>query len=131
MHIRSKFDGGKQINRSQAGSWQGWCAGAGLRCNEGAGWGPTTWQKAVHTEPSNVFKLAAADAIKRTDMDRKRKATAAAKLQRKKARYSTTAVDNSLSSRMAYSRYVNFNGTILVDRRANFFYAYKHNLIMT
>ena len=103
MHIRSKFDGGKQINRSQAGSWQGQCAGAGLRCNEGAGWGPTTWQKAVHTEPSNVFKLAAADAIKRTDTDRKRKATAAAKLQRKKARYSATAVDNSLSSRMAYS----------------------------
>ena len=27
MHIRSKFDGGKQINRSQAGSWQGrWAA---------------------------------------------------------------------------------------------------------
>ena len=104
MHIRSKFDGGKQINRSQAGSWQGRCAGAGLRCNEGAGWGPTTWEKAVHREPSDVFKLAATDAIKRTDKDRKRKATAAAKLQRKKARYSATAVDDSLSSRMAYSR---------------------------
>ena len=37
MHIRSKFDGGKQINRSQAGSWEGRCAGAGLHCNEGAG----------------------------------------------------------------------------------------------
>ena len=85
MHIRSKFDGGKQINRSQAGSWDGRCAGAGLRCNEGAGWGPKIWQKAVHTEPSDVFKLAAADAIKRTDKDRKRKATAAAKQQRKKA----------------------------------------------
>ena len=104
MHIYSKFDGGKQINRSQAGSWQGRCAGAGLRCNEGAGWGPTTWQKAVHTEPSNVFKLAAADAIKCTDTDRKRKAMAAAKLQHKKAQYSATAVDNSLSSRMAYFR---------------------------
>lgn len=98
MHIRSKFDGGKQINRSQAGSWQGRCAGAGLRCNEGAGWGPTAWQRAVHTEPSSVFKNAAANAIKRTNKDRKRKATAAAKLQRKKARYSATAVDGSLSS---------------------------------
>ena len=104
MHIRSKFDGGKQINRNQAGSWQGRCAGAGLRCNEGAAWGPTTWQKATHREPSDVFKRAAADAIKRNDKDRKRKATASAKLQRKKARYSATAVDNSLSSRMAYSR---------------------------
>ena len=80
MHTHSKFDGGKQINRSQAGSWQSRCAGAGLCCNEGAGWGSTTWQKAVHTEPSDVFKLAAADAIKRTNKDRKRKATAAAKL---------------------------------------------------
>ena len=104
MYIRSKFDGGKQINRSQAGSWQGRCAGAGLRCNEEAGWGPTAWQKAVHIEPSDVFKLAATDAIKRTDNDCKRKATASAKQQRKKARRSTTAVDDSLSSRMAYSR---------------------------
>ena len=103
MHIRSKFDGGKQINRSQSGSWQGRCAGAGLRCNEGAGWGPIAWQKAVHIEPSSAFKLAAADEIKRTNKDRKRKATAAAKLQRKKARCSTT-VDNSMSSRRAYSR---------------------------
>ena len=26
MHIRRKFDGGKQINYSQSGSWQGRCA---------------------------------------------------------------------------------------------------------
>ena len=64
---------------------------------------PTAWQKSVNTEPSNIFKLAAAEAIKRTTTDCKRKATAAAKLQRKKAR-SATRVDNSLSSRMAYSR---------------------------
>ena len=104
MHIRTKFDGGKQINRCQAGSWNGRCAGAGLRCNEGAGWGPSVWKKAIDSEPSDVFKFAAADATKRTDNDRKRKASATAKLQRKKARYSTASVDNSLSSRMAYSR---------------------------
>ena len=106
MHIRGRFDVGKQINRSQAGSWLGRCAGAGLRCNEGAGWGPATWQKAVHTEPSSVFKLAAADAIKRTNKDQKHKAIAAAKLQHKKAQYNATAIDGSLSSRMAYSRWV-------------------------
>ena len=104
MHIRSKFDGGKQINRTQGGSWHGRCAGAGLRCNEGAGRGPTAWKKAVNTEPSNIFKLAAADAIKCTTTDRKRKASTAAKLQRKKARCSSARIDNSLRSRMAYSR---------------------------
>ena len=82
--MHSKFDGGKQINRSQAGSWQGRCAGADLRYNEGAGWRPTTWQKAVHTEPSSAFKLAAANAIKRIKNDRKRKAAAVTKLQCKK-----------------------------------------------
>ena len=101
MHICSQFDGGKQINRSQAGLWQGQCAGSGLCCNEGAGWGTTTWQKAVHSKLSNVFKLATADAIKRTDKDCKHKTTAAAKLQCKKAQYSATAVDNSMSSKMA------------------------------
>ena len=44
------------------------------------------------------------EAIKQTDNDHKRKTTATAKQQRKKARYRTAAVDNSWSSRMAYSR---------------------------
>jgi len=43
MQIRSTFDGSKQINRRQAGSWEGQCADAGLHCNEGAGWGLTSW----------------------------------------------------------------------------------------
>ena len=38
MHIRSKFDGGKQIYRSQSGSWEARCAGAARRVNEGPEW---------------------------------------------------------------------------------------------
>ncbi len=37
MHIRMKFDGGKVINRSQSGSWEHRCVGAGLRQNMGPG----------------------------------------------------------------------------------------------
>ena len=33
MNIHCKFDVGKQINRSQHGSWEGRCAGAALRVN--------------------------------------------------------------------------------------------------
>ena len=66
------------MNRSQAGSWQGRCAGAGLCSYEGAGWGPTMWQKAVHREPSDVFKLAATEVIKHTDKDHEHKATTTA-----------------------------------------------------
>ena len=40
MHVRSKFDGGKVINRSQAGSWEFRCFGAGLQHNYGLRWGP-------------------------------------------------------------------------------------------
>ncbi len=30
MHLRSKFDGGKVVNRSQSGLWEHRCMGAGL-----------------------------------------------------------------------------------------------------
>ena len=82
MHVRSKFDGGKQINRSQAGSWNGHCAGAGLRCNKVASWGPKYWEQALSVQPSDVFQEVAAAAVKELERARKRKA---AKLQRKKA----------------------------------------------
>ena len=87
-------------------------AGARLRSNEGAAWGPACWEKAVLVEPSDVFKSTAADAAKRVEKDRKRKASHAAKTQRKKARYNS--VDNSLSSRKAYSRY-NYHSSTFYD----------------
>ena len=40
MHICSKYDGGKVINRSQSGSWEHRCMGAGLQQNMGKDWGP-------------------------------------------------------------------------------------------
>ncbi len=38
MHVRTKFDGGKVINRSQSGSWEHRCMGAGLQHNMGKEW---------------------------------------------------------------------------------------------
>ena len=111
MHIRSKFDGGKQINRSQRGSWNGRCAGAGLRCNEGPTWGPTSWEKVTSRSPNDVFKTNSLTLLKQTDNDRKRKSTEQAKQQRKKAKF-TTKDDDDVNSRRAYSRH---DGTIEVD----------------
>ena len=65
MHIRCKFDGGKQINRSQSGSWQACCAGAGLRYNEGAAWGPRTWEHLLSTPPSDIFLNTSMAAVKK------------------------------------------------------------------
>ena len=56
MNIRSKFDGGKQINRSQRGSWEGRCAGAALRVNEGPEWGPTCWEKVTNSVSNQTYK---------------------------------------------------------------------------
>ena len=39
MHIRSKFDRGKVVNRSQSGSWEHRCMWAGLHQNMGTEWG--------------------------------------------------------------------------------------------
>ena len=81
MHVRSKFDGGKQINRSQKGSWQSRCAGAALRMNEGPSWGPKCWHKITGMQPSSTFEKVAANRVKKLAMDRKRKATITEKIR--------------------------------------------------
>jgi len=74
--------------------------------------GLSMWQGAVNAEPSYVFKHAVTNSVKRTDKDRKCKASAAAMLQCKKAWYSIATVNNSWSSRMAYSRYENHHALL-------------------
>ena len=103
MHIRSKFDGGKQINISQRGSWEGRCAGAGLRVNEGPGWEPACWAKVTGSEANKCFKSVSAAKSKKVSANYKRKAKDDVKLQRKRRKRS----DNSLQSHLNYSRHDN------------------------
>ena len=74
MNVRAKFDGGKQINRSQSGSWQARCAGARLRINKGPAWGPATWEKVLST-PSATFTKVAQSKSKKVEKDHKQKST--------------------------------------------------------
>jgi len=67
MNVRSKFDGGKQINQSQRGVWKGRCAGAGLRINEGPAWGTSI-------PPSTIFAAVATVRVQQADKDREHKA---------------------------------------------------------
>ena len=85
MNVRAKFDGGKQINRSQSGSWQGRCAGVGLRMNEGSMWGPIAWEKTVST-PSMTFTRVAESKQRKSNEDRKRKSRDDVRAQRKRAK---------------------------------------------
>ena len=104
MNVRSKFDGGKQINRSQRGSWQGRCAGAGLRLNIGPDWAPIAWEKVTKTAPSATFTEVGSSKCTKMAKDRKRKAKETVKAQRKQAKRSRQD-ENSQQARLDYSRY--------------------------
>ena len=66
MHIRSKFDGGKQIDLSQSGSWQQRCAGL---CQVlGPVWGP--W-KNTSDEANSVCKSISMAKENQVSQDRK------------------------------------------------------------
>ena len=103
MHIRTKFDGGKQINRIQSGSWQHRCAGAGLRQNLGPAWGPKVWKDITNTEPNDTFTAVSEILSKEAKDSKEKKATPHAKKTRKLRKGSSS--DNTLQSRRSYSRY--------------------------
>ena len=104
MHIRAKFDGGKVINRSQSGSWEARCSGAGLRANEGPEWGPKTWERVTGEAANPVFAAASAEKARQVESDRKRKATDGAQSSRRASKYAKTN-DNSLQARRDYARH--------------------------
>ncbi len=106
MHIRSKFDGGKQINRSQAGGWTGRCAGAGLRQNLDGNWSPQVWAKVFGTQPNQIFDEILTNRAKQVSKDRKRKSSESAKLSRSKSKRRKTN-DNSVSAQKDYHHHGN------------------------
>ena len=88
MQIRCKFDGGKVVNRSQSGSWEHRCYGAGLQQNLGKIWGPPTWEKMTNSLPNQVFIDTVESCAKKVETTRKRKATEKAKESRRRSKYS-------------------------------------------
>ena len=103
MHVRCKFDGGKVINRSQSGSWEHRCMGAGLQHNLGKEWGPTLWKKMTGSSPSKVFSDVMQRSAKKSSKEKERKAKDEVKRQRRMRKYSKK--DNSAQARQAYSRH--------------------------
>ena len=75
MHIRTKFDGGKQINRCQGSAWNARCAGATLRQNFGPNWGPKSWESIMTADANQVYISISEERCKLAEVDRKRKAT--------------------------------------------------------
>lgn len=105
MHIRTKFEGGKVINRSQSGSWEHRSIGAGLQQNLGKEWGPTVWTSMTNSAPNPVFATTVKLIAKRTEYDSKRKAKDEVEAKRRRGKYSR--VNNSVAARKAYNRHDN------------------------
>ncbi len=103
MHIRSKFDGGKVINRSQSGAWENRSMGAGLRQNLGADWGPQIWKNMTDSSPNKVYTDVAGHLAETVKKDRERKNTEAVKEKRRMNKYTTT--DDTTAARSAYNRH--------------------------
>ena len=72
MHVRCKFDGGKVVNRSQSGSWEHRCYGAGLEQNLGKCWSPHIWEQVTESCPSQIFTDMAESRARKGNRDRKR-----------------------------------------------------------
>ena len=110
MHIRTKFDGGKVINRCQSGSWEHRCMGAGLRQNLGRTWGPQAWQRMTTSSPNKVYTDAAERSAKKLQKNNERKATEEVKSKRRKSKFSQ--LRDTTAARRAYNRH---DGGILPD----------------
>ena len=88
-------------SRSQSGSWEGRCAGAVLRVNEGPEWGPVCWEKITQSTGNITYKTVSASKKRILALDNKCKATEEVKLQRKQRR----STHDSQQGRLDYSRY--------------------------
>ena len=73
MHIRTKFDRRKVINRTQNGSWGHRSMGAGIQQYMGIVWGPKVWKSMAKASPNKVVKDTADCSAKRLDKYRKQK----------------------------------------------------------
>jgi hypothetical protein len=103
MHVRSKFDGGKVINRSQAGSWEFRSVAAGLQHNRGRAWGPDTWKELTLSAPNPIFSSVAETLLKKAEKEKKCKELPEVKQKRRQSKYSQA--DNSSEARKAYTRH--------------------------
>lgn len=104
MHIRSKFDEGKQINRSQSGSWEGRCAGAGLRQVLGPSWGPAAWRNATGCDANHIFKCVSNMKDKPSDHRQEKEVKCYCKGKKENDQNSETN-DNSQQARRDYARH--------------------------
>ena len=84
MAIRSKFDGGKVVNKTGRGSWNTRCYGGALRKNLGTAWSPLTFQTVTGTQAGSYFHQAVKRQNQKLRASQKCKAKPESKIIRQK-----------------------------------------------
>ena len=102
MAIRSKFDGGKVINRCSRGSWNTRCYGGALRKNLGTGWSPVTFQTVTETPAGIYFHQLARRQTQKLVASKKYKAKPESKVKRRKRKIQNVTESNSKKAKIAY-----------------------------
>ena len=97
MSVRSKMDGGKQINIIQSDAFQHRCIAAGLHLTLGPGWIAETWES-LFGSCSCVMSTFSNSRKRKHENDVKRKMTQAYKKGRIEAKYHLGAAANTDSS---------------------------------
>lgn len=102
MSIRAKFDGGKQINRSDTHSWETRCYGASLRMNRGPMWSPATWEKTTLTPASSPFKKHFQNIQKKENYNNNPKRRKKNKTNAKRRKQNVRQVNSTKAAKSAY-----------------------------
>ena len=114
------------MNRSQSSSWEGRCAGAGLRQNLGPDWGPKAWQSITSETPNPVFRKISEDMRQEVEKDRKRKRSEAAKQSRQQSKQRKTN-DTSVQAKADYAQH---NGPPIADAPSDIPQNYLQDLML-
>ena len=133
MHIRSKFDGGKVINRCNRGSWHTRCYGGALRNNFGPKWGPIVWEKVVDSKAGDCFFNTYSKRASHLERSSKCKSKDETKKRRWKRKHAPTSQSTAKKARLAYGPEAtdgidHLNGDQLNDRKSRFL---KDNVIIS
>ena len=102
MSVRSKFDGGKQINRTNRFSWRTRCYGASLRRNVGINWSPEVWKAVTGLPSSKPFHTLYQKLKRRYISCRKSQAKDDVKTRRYLKKHKQSMIGKKMSSQQHY-----------------------------
>ena len=102
MGLRTKFDGGKMINRCHRSSWNTRCYGAGLRRNLGIAWSPVVWERVTGHQASAPFSRHYSQRVKGYLHTKKSASKPEVKARARKRKQSAASVASSKRAKESY-----------------------------